>query len=568
MNFKRIFVYILLPLFLLICFVLEERCQIKEENASESSVLDNIYISQNRESFQKIRLFAHMESDSYHVYIPSNEKSGFKVFFEYSKEMVLEDWILSDGDELPELVQGKIYVLQMKDWNDEIIADVKVQFYFLNDVATVFIDTKSGTMDKIEADKDYEETAQYAVYTQEGILDIKGECSIKGRGNYSWRQVQKPYNINLEDDETILGMKAQKKWALLSNWGNDIRQLRNKVALDIGRQAGIPYSTQCEFVNLYLNGRYNGMYLLSQGVNIEEDVVLEFDERYKVESAYFTTKHQNVVIKEPRKVSAEQYVSISNFLQQADTAIYNETGINNDTGKVYSEYIDMNSWALMYGLQEYFVQWDVEFSSFYLYMREENPILYAGPIWDFDYSCGELYYGYCPKLTSNSLWVKDFKGRWLKNLSRHGEFQEYCANTYLNLLSPIISKYLEEEYWALVDNIDNAVYIDSIRWSKGNINVEECAKQLYDWLTARQTFLDNYYENEDGYYRVVFNLPWGTIYYYTEKDTALGFLPTTEYGEEVGDTDIIGWKNEAGERVDADDIITRDIVYEPIMSSD
>lgn len=567
MNFKRIIMYILLPLFLLGVLLLEERYQIRTEAASEKGVLENIYISQSRD-FQKIRLFEHVESNTYHVYIPASENNSFKIFFDCSRKMLLDGVILSDGDNLPELKQGKSYILQMIDEDDEIIAETEVRFYFLNDVATVFIDTETGAMDKIEADKEYKESAQYAVYTQEGILDIEGECSIKGRGNYSWRQAQKPYNIILENEETILGMGRQKKWALLSNWGNDIRQLRNKVALDVGRLAGTPYSTQCEFVNLYLNGQYNGLYLLSQRVNIEEEVVLEFDERYKDESAYFTTKHQNVVIKEPENVSAEQYTYISDFLQQTDTAIYSETGVNDNTQKAYSEYIDMDSWAIMYGLQEYFVQWDVEFSSFYMYMNEENPILYAGPIWDFDYSCGELYYGSYPKMTCNLLWVKDFKGRWLKNLSRHEEFQEYCENAYLDVLSPVVSKYLEEEYWTLVDSIDNAVYTDSVRWSKGNISVEENAEKLYDWLVARQKFLNNYYANEEGYYRVAFEFSWGTVYYYVEKNTALGFLPTYEYGEAVGYSDIIGWQDEYGKEVEADDIITGDVVYKPIWSSD
>ena len=54
-------------------------------------------------------------------------------------------------------------------------------------LATIFIETESGTLDNIYEDKDHKESGKIRVVDKEGNSDYKGGLRyIKGRGNYSW----------------------------------------------------------------------------------------------------------------------------------------------------------------------------------------------------------------------------------------------------------------------------------------------------------------------------------------------------------------------------------------------
>ena len=67
-------------------------------------------------------------------------------------------------------------------------------------------------------------------------------------------------------------MGAAKKWILLAN-AFDASNINNKMAYDFAAKAGCAYTPECRWVDLYLNGAYTGLYLLSERNEVDSQRV-------------------------------------------------------------------------------------------------------------------------------------------------------------------------------------------------------------------------------------------------------------------------------------------------------
>ena len=70
-------------------------------------------------------------------------------------------------------------------------------------------------------------------------------------------------------------MGKSKHWYLINNW-RDVSNLRHKLAYDLAGALGLSH-TDCTWVNVYYNGEYRGLYLLTESIKIAEDRVDTFD---------------------------------------------------------------------------------------------------------------------------------------------------------------------------------------------------------------------------------------------------------------------------------------------------
>ena len=118
--------------------------------------------------------------------------------------------------------------------------------------------------------------------------------AIRGRGNATWLWEKKPYSLTLSKSADLLGMGAAKEWILLTN-APDPTHLRNKIAYDLAAEVGLLYSPESNWVDLYLNGEYTGLYLLTERNEIHPQripagngtflVSMELESRLKSEKA-------------------------------------------------------------------------------------------------------------------------------------------------------------------------------------------------------------------------------------------------------------------------------------------
>ncbi|ODS82981.1 MAG: hypothetical protein ABS46_07470 [Cytophagaceae bacterium SCN 52-12] len=98
-----------------------------------------------------------------------------------------------------------------------------------------------------------------------------GSIRIRGRGNSTWNMAKKPYRINLDVAGSLLGMPATaKNWVLLANYA-DKTLIRNAVGLEVSRYLQMPYASPFRFVDVILNGDYQGSYLLTDHMEVREN---------------------------------------------------------------------------------------------------------------------------------------------------------------------------------------------------------------------------------------------------------------------------------------------------------
>ena len=252
---------------------------------------------------------------------------------------------------------------------------------------------------------------------------------LKGRGNYSWSFKRKSYTLKLGDSTDLCGMgngAKSKKWALVSQ-DYDKSFLRNALAGYIGDKVmGSVWTPNSRPVDLYINGKYLGNYLLiervaiaAQRININElngddpneqvepgitgGYVLEWDFRKGADyNAYLGSDSGYVGVKEPENdysrvgsstgpgtktnkgISSAQKTYISNYLNAADSAL--RSGSCQSTS--WTNYIDQASAVDYYIAMEYMKPVDGNmWASVFMY-KPQGEKIHFGPLWDFDLAAG------------------------------------------------------------------------------------------------------------------------------------------------------------------------------------
>lgn len=279
--------------------------------------------------------------------------------------------------------------------------------------------------------KDYwTENCTVKIVDGSGNVDYENNAvSVKGRGNSTWNYDKKPYAIKLPAKADLLGGdKADKRWVLLANW-MDRTLLRNEIAFEIARRcSGLEWTPHGEFVELYLNGRHRGNYWLGEKIKtgkarLEADYLIEMDTYYdavwRFYSSYGFRVNQwqygmPIGVKEPDddEMTQELFQTLKTLVDDVEKAIYLGTGS-------WQEKIDIPSWVDWYFVHE--LTWNAEPNhpkSCYFYFR--NGVMYAGPVWDFDWYTFQpgksgLAIGrsiYFEKLLEKPEFVEALKARW------------------------------------------------------------------------------------------------------------------------------------------------------------
>lgn len=267
---------------------------------------------------------------------------------------------------------------------------------------------------------------------------------LKARGNSTFTYAEKKsYQIKLQTASDLLKTgESVKTWVLLANYF-DATLMHDKLFKDMAASLQMPYTASCDWVNLYYDGEYRGVYLLSEknavkdtgiaitdleaayeylnqaygtnmttatgtnaydgsytyttGLTDPADItggyLLELNHDAPDEvNGFVTKKGKGVNVKSPEWCSGKAMKYISEYYQAFEDAVYakdgngNYTGINED-GKHYYDYVDRDSLVKIFLMQELALNPDGFISSLYFY-KDANGIMYAGPIWDQDMTLG------------------------------------------------------------------------------------------------------------------------------------------------------------------------------------
>lgn len=436
-----------------------------------------------------------------------------------------------------------------------------LQFVQSANVATMYINTFSGSMERVYADKSYKERASAAVYTANGQVDYQGTNDyIRGRGNSSWYYEKKPYNLYLYQSASLLEMDEAMEWVLIAN-ASDNTNLRNKLIYDLANNTSPRpgWAPENEYVDLFLNGEYAGLYLLCEKKeNAAYKLKGKKDENITICLNNYITKLDNpetalklddtiyAEIVAPSISSAAKYTRLEAFLHEVMNSLSSEN---------WTEYIDLDSFARKYLIEEIFTNTDGgEASQFYYWDQSANK-LYAGPCWDYDLTLGDTTWvdwisPYCLKMQSTI---------WYKELWTHEEFAEYVQKLYYTEYYPLLNQ-LIEDFPAITENIEKAANANHIRWTKLYEDGRDAASML-QFLYDRVGFLKSLWIDHTEYCEVSFAAkgPRGypLVSLFVPVNSSGDLVPTPE---EVGvEEEYIWYREDNDEPFDYNSIITGDL---------
>lgn len=437
-----------------------------------------LFVSSTGEYTPEAIRWNYVDGKGYYLFLPGNTDPA-------------ELWLCFDGAETAELNGTELAGNDTADIlleHNEISFNGKkaIPFEVMRgspNLPVLYITTKTGKMDKINKSRKTKEPGYLLMLDGAGETIYDGNLAhMKLRGNSSANYPKKNYQIKLEKGTDLLGFGKAKRWILTGNW-LDRSFIRNQLTYDLADYAGLRYTPEHCQVELYVNHEYIGLYLFSEKVEINEgriDVrdleketvklndkglssykkrtkenrtgsswkafripnnpeditggyLIEYERqkgRYKAEASGYTTRRNIfLIIKSPEYVSVEQAVYIGTFMQGFENAIFAGDGIDPDTGKHYSAFVDMDSLVLKYMVNEFSQNYDGNISSEFFVKPPDSvsTAAFAGPVWDMD----NTYGAYAQKYNKDEIMSPGglFIGKasmtryWWPNLYKHDDFR-------------------------------------------------------------------------------------------------------------------------------------------------
>lgn len=240
-----------------------------------------------------------------------------------------------------------------------------------------------------------------------------GTAGVRGRGNATWDQPKKPYNVKLDKKQEVLGMSKSKNWILLSNPYYDRTQIHNATAFEIARITDFPWVPEGHFVELILNNEHKGLYYLTEKIDVDQNKInideiktskwtgpgltggylLEQNNAPNVVEFSFATPFYNTTgydgawqlgweVKSPEDPSDALLNLVKEDLSYVEGLIANEETLLNG---MYRDYLDIETtidWWLVETLCAN--EESSRTKNAFLYKKNQEDKVHMGPPWDFD----------------------------------------------------------------------------------------------------------------------------------------------------------------------------------------
>ena len=507
------------------------------------------------------------EDGKYFVFLPSGvQLEEAFIRMQDQKEVYVNQKKLTEGQSCEGFVLGQ--PMSMTFSRSSTNRDRTVTFVQSEGLPAMYIDVSSGNMDYIHAVKGNEESGRLRIMTPEGNTAYSGNLrSIRGRGNYTWTKDKKPYSMTLTAPADLLGMGSAEEWILLSN-PVDPSHLRNKFVYDFAREAGMPYSPESRWVELYLNGSYVGIYLLSERNEIhpqrvaldpQNSFLVSMEAAYRLQQqgyAHISTEQQTALRIHHSSLEAE---ALQALWQSAENAVFAPDGIDPVTGKHWLELIDLDSWVRKYLIEELFGSVDAGAISQYFYGTPDSGKLFAGPVWDYDVAMGntkawQLAYpeAFFANRAVQNLWMGP---TWFHGLYQKPEFYDRVVQLYREEYRPLLETWLDTELDACFAYLETAAALDELRWQLRPFR-EEVAL-IRDYMTRRMAFLDSLWLEGEAWLTVLADMAEGsnTVCIAVRPGETLPALRDLSYVE-----DALGWYHRSSsEPVDLTQPVTEDL---------
>lgn len=620
-RMRRRGILVFLVVFLAAVVVFMERNEYNQIQKDGSYMKTLRFVLGNSASEQTIACFTDQEEQVSYLFLPAYAKpDNVRISFEGAESVVFVgddgETTLKNGGNIGALHYGQSYDLYFCDRKGERLVQQKIVVMHSAGLPAVFLETDSGSMQQIDADKNYEEKGRIVLFDEDGNVVCADKLDrISGRGNSTWAYPKKSYGIRLKSRADLFGMGSADNWILLSNV-EDRSYIRNKITYDMAVAAGMAGSPESRYIDLYINHRYHGMYQLCEKVEVdpervpiadleaenkslnrdiencgrfenenqkgvvlpttprdltggyllERDVLEKFSE--EISGFYTETLKDLYTIKEPAYASEAQVDYISGLVNALEKAVVAEDGVNPENGMSYTDYIDIRSFAQKYIIEELCKNNGAGATSSFFYKPQDaaGQKLFAGPVWDYDKAYGNLD---GINESTQDLCYLMLRGTdpttlfW--HLNKHSEFRQAVSACYSEFFADYMQVIQDEKIDEYISEIDAAKDMDLIRWKKiygESVDYEGEVQRIRDFLSARKPFLDEVWNDQRGICTVCFVSEDGGIHNYMSviKGACLERMPGDEVGTIFGDRVFDGWYTEDGIYFDETTPVREDVV--------
>ncbi len=254
------------------------------------------------------------------------------------------------------------------------------------------------------------------------VFQYIGYTGIELRGSSSMKFPQKSFGLTTLDetasnpkDASLLGMPKESDWILYAPY-RDKSMLRNPLTYDIARQMG-SYAPRTAFCEVVLNGRYQGVYVLTEKVKRDKHRVnisrMDGDDNagdsltggylFKIDRYNgndmkgWTSPVQPYAYDQGQEVTYVYDYPKGDFITEQQMAYIKayvdsfEGAFNRSIGKMekhYYEYIDLPSFVDFFIITELSKNFDGYRASAFIQKDRDSKggRLKMGPVWDFDFA--------------------------------------------------------------------------------------------------------------------------------------------------------------------------------------
>ncbi len=217
---------------------------------------------------QTIRLWWSDREHKYYLFLPSfwQEGDSLKVWTVDGSSLLLDGSRLASGR--TDALREGLHTLEIggECFELEVMASGRIP--------ALFVELENGKREALTQEPyERQDGGILMLVNSEGRVETEGAMdNLRVRGNTSADWVKKPYQVTMSQAVDFLNMGGADTWNLLSNW-SDKTLLRNKITYDMAARAGMAYAPESGFVDLYLNGSYEGCYQLCEKVEIGKNRV-------------------------------------------------------------------------------------------------------------------------------------------------------------------------------------------------------------------------------------------------------------------------------------------------------
>ena len=275
----------------------------------------------------------------------------------------------------------------------------------MTNLPTLYVDVANKAA---VTDKKAWKTATMTLVEADGQTTASMKIRCRGNSTFTASKLKLAYRMKFDEPIALLGEghATAHNWVLMAN-AYDKTMLRNALTSNVlASFLGMPFCPGAKFVDLVLNGTYQGTYQITDHPEANDgrlDLGSELDSKvadrgYFLEAdgwedhKCFKTKTNQVPVRVHSPKDGEytntQITYIERFVNQFETALMGNDF--RDPEKGYRALVDSVSLANLYIGTEMCANPD-GFYSMYMYKKAGDNHLYFGPMWDYDIAYGNDY---------------------------------------------------------------------------------------------------------------------------------------------------------------------------------